>query len=239
VKVELRDKLVLVVGASRGLGECTARAFADEKAQVVLVARTKHLLDDIVDDLQGKGTTAHAIVADATSESDVKKLAATIAQKMGVPDVIATCVGGSLLREKIEQNSAEDWSRTYAANAAAQFYIMREFLPPMMDRQSGAIFNVTSKVGVHGVAKAGVYGASKAAAIHFSETYASEAKQNGVKITTLAPGPMDTPMRWEATPHFDRKRTVDPDDVASLMVWIAAHPNVAFDTPLIPLSLMY
>jgi NAD(P)-dependent dehydrogenase (short-subunit alcohol dehydrogenase family) len=238
MEVTLQGKVVLVVGASRGLGEDTARGFAAEGASVVLAARKKTALDAIVKDLRGKKQTALAIVADATKESDVAMVAARTREAHGDPDVVVHCVGESLLRENLRDIKAAEWARAMDENSTAFFYVMREFLPRMMERQSGLIVNVTSRVGVFGVAKASVYGAAKAASIHFSETWAAEAWKSGVKIVTVAPGPMDTPMRWEATPQFDPKRTVDPKDIADLFVWMAKHPNVAFDTPLVPLSLM-
>lgn len=239
MRVDLGDKVVLVVGASRGLGECAARAFAAEGAKVALVARTKSALDGVVQDIEAAGGSALAIVADVTQESAVLEVSETVQRTWGLPDVVITCVGESLLRDELRDNSAEDWLRVFETNPTPQFFLMREFIPAMVARRSGQIINVASMVAIHGVAKAAAYGAAKAAAVYFSETYAAAVGQDGVNVTTVAPGPMDTPMRWEATPHFDPQRAVDPNDVAELFVWIASHPDLTFDTPLVPRAIKY
>jgi len=239
VRVDLKDKVALVVGASRGLGECVARAFADAGTKVALVSRRESALEDVVRGIRDEGGTAVAVTADVTRESDVAMVASTVQQSWGLPDFVITCVGESLLRDELRDNTAEDWFRVFEANPTPQFFVMREFLPDMVERGSGHIINVTSMVAVHGVAKAAAYGAAKAAAVHFSETYGAAVGKAGVNVTTVAPGPMDTPMRWEATPHFDPERAADPRDIADLFVWMASHPGLAFDTTLVPRAVKY
>lgn len=239
MRVDIKGQVVLVCGASRGLGECAARAFAKEGARVAVVARTKSAIDGLAQEIRDGGGEALSIEADLTVESGAVRVAETVRREWGLPDVVITCVGESLLRDQLRDNTAEDWFRVFQANPTPQFYVMREFLASMVERGSGHIINVASMVAVHGVAKAAAYGAAKAAAVHFSQTYGASVGKNGVNVVTLAPGPMDTPMRWEATPHFDPKRASDPNDIADLFVWMVSHPNLAFDTPLVPRALMY
>ena len=234
----LTGKVVLIIGGGRGLGRVTAKKYADQGAKLVLVARTAKELNEATAEIRQDGAEVHTVTADATQEVDVARIADEAAQAFSDVDIVLNCAGAAMLKD-LADTTVEDWQRIVDANFKTVFLVMREFLPGMMERKSGQIINITSRAGIHGLAAAGIYGAAKAGANFFSQVWATEAKKYGVKVLSIAPGPMDTPMRWSATPDFDPKQVLDTDGIAEFIVWLTSHPDITFDDSVIPVSINY
>lgn len=234
----LKDKIILVIGAGRGLGRATALRVAKDGAKVVLVARTADELHKVAQEVKKVGTQAIAIVADVTLERDVARVTSESQKAFGDIDIIVNCAGDSLMRG-LPDTTIDDWNRGIAENMTSVFLVMREYLPSMMERKSGQIINVTSRVAMYGSPKASAYGAAKSGAVHFSRVWADEAKKCGVKVVAIAPGPMDTPMRWAASPNMAHERTMNADTIADFIYWIISHPEITFEDAPVPVSLYY
>jgi NAD(P)-dependent dehydrogenase (short-subunit alcohol dehydrogenase family) len=119
------------------------------------------------------------------------------------------------------------------------FLTNRAALRPMLAAGRGLIVNLASRVGVTGAANVVAYSAAKAAVIGFSRALALEVKPKGVRVASLAPAPMDTPMRWSATPDFSRDKVIAPDAVVDLILYLARHPDVTIEDAVIPASIRY
>lgn len=107
----------------------------------------------------------------------------------------------------------------------------------MFAARRGLIINVASRAGVTGAPNVTGYTAAKAAVIGFSRALALEVKLRGIRVACLAPAPMDTPMRWAATPDFDSARLLSTGDVVDLMLYLARRPDVTFEDPVVPMSI--
>lgn len=234
----LAGKVVLIIGGGRGLGRVTAKKYAEQGAKLVLVARTEKELNDAAEEIRQNGVDVQAVSADVTQESDVARIRTEAIQAFSEVDIVLNCAGAAMLKD-LADTTVDDWQRIVDANFKTVFLVMREFLPGMMKRESGQIINMASRAGVYGLAAAGVYGAAKAGAIFFSRIWAAEAKKHGVKVLSIAPGPMDTPMRWSATPDFPPEKVLDVEAIAEFIVWLTSHPEVTFDDPVIPVSINY
>lgn len=234
----LEGKVVLIIGGGRGLGRATAQKFAEQGARLVLVARTEKELQASAEELRQHGADVYPIPADAAQEEDVARIGTEVDQAFSGLDIVINCAGEALLKE-LPDTTVADWQRIMDSNFKTVFLVMREFLPVMMKRGSGQIINVGSRAGIYGLAKAGLYGAAKAGAIFFSRVWAEEAKKYGVKVFCIAPGPMDTPMRWSATPNFPPEKTLKVETLAEFIVWLTSHPELTFEDPVIPVSIHY
>lgn len=234
----LDRKIAVIVGGGRGLGRTIATTFGRVGARVVLAARTASELESTAAEVRAAGGEAVPVRTDATREQDVRHLARRTREAYGEPDILVNCAGEALLKP-LAEITWDDWQRILAANLGSVFLTMREFLPGMMARGRGAIVNLASRAGITGAPAASVYGSAKAGVIAFTRCWAREAGAHGVQLAVIAPGPMDTPMRWAATPTFDRKHVIPPQAVADLVLLAVSTPNLVYDDVLIPVSINY
>jgi len=234
----LKGKTILIVGAGRGLGRATALRMAADKTNIVLVSRTASELSDVAKEVEQAGGKALVVVADVTKEQDLVRVTNEAKTAFGDIEIVVNCAGDSLMRG-LTDTTVDDWNRAVAENMTSVFLVLREYLPPMMERKSGQIINVTSRVAFYGSPKASGYGSTKAGAVHFSNVWAKEAMKVGVKVLALAPGAMDTPMRWAASPTMARERTMSADAIADFIHWILAHPEITFEEAPMPVSLYW
>ncbi len=122
-------------------------------------------------------------------------------------------------------------------NTRSVFLTNRAALRPMLAAGRGLIVNVASRAGITGAPNVAAYTAAKAAVIGLSRALAQEVKGRGVRVACLAPAPMDTPMRWAATPGFDPTRLLSTDAVVDLVLYLAGHPDVTLEDPVVPMSI--
>ncbi len=113
-------------------------------------------------------------------------------------------------------------------NARATFLLCKAFLPTLIEKRAGHIINISTAVVDVPVATITAYRASKAAQKAFAESLLEEVRPLGIKVTTILPEPMDTPMRWEATPDYPRDRVMDPNEVARVVVELLKQDEKVF-----------
>lgn len=234
----LDRKIAVIVGGGRGLGRTIAMTFGRVGARVVLAARTASELESAAAEVRAAGGEAVPVTTDATREEEVRHLARRTRDAYGEPDILVNCAGEALLKP-LAEITWDEWQRILAVNLGSVFLTMREFLPGMMARGRGAIVNLASRAALTGAPAASVYGSAKAGVIAFTRCWAREAGAHGVQLAVIAPGPMDTPMRWAATPAFDRTHVIAPQAVADLVLLAVSTPNLVYDDVLIPVSINY
>jgi short-subunit dehydrogenase len=186
--VELRDKVVVVTGASSGIGEATAVAFARRGARVVLVARRGDRLDDLADRITRAGGSAIAWTCDVTDTAMIEKLPGIVKELAGRPtDVLVNNAGvpggGAFLELTHERIDA-----IVAVNLRAVLHATRAFLPGMQRRGHGHIVNVASLAGRFAPPGTAVYTATKHAVVAFSESLHYDTEPLGVYVTSVNPG---------------------------------------------------
>ena len=208
---DLNDKVVVVTGASRGIGRATAQLFLEQGARVVMFARTK----------MNAPERALAIAGDASSERDVDRLFAQCESKFGPCDILVNCPGmidpGELVKTTVDR-----WDQMFAVNVRSIFLACRRALPKMIERGRGAIVNVASISGVIGPEKFPgfvSYCASKGAVISLTEALAVEVKGKGVRVNCVSPGSVDTKMWAEASGGAPADMT--PEEIAKTILFLA------------------
>ena len=227
----------LVVGGGRGLGRATALAFAREGADVVVAARTQSEIEKVAKEIKKLGRKTAAIKTDATVNSQVQALVQEALKILGKIDVLVNCQGDWLIKPTLE-TTEEEWDRIVDTNLKSVYLTCRAVLPTMINQKSGHIFNISSKAGLWypggGKPPISIYKASKMGLIGLSKALAEEHVADGIGVHCICPAPMDTPMRWAASPDAKKERLLSPDTVAELMVMIASHADLNISEVIAP-----
>ncbi len=195
----LDGQVALLVGASRGIGLATARAFAVEGCRVALMARDAAGLREAAREVQA----ALALGCDATREDDARRAVRETIDRLGRIDVLVNLVGGSRGDPGIAAPDG-DWDAVLDANLRAAVRLTRLVSPGMRERRSGAIVNVTSIFGREW-GGAVSYNAAKAALIAYTKSCARDLAPHGVRVNGIAPGSVLFPGG-----SWDRRRLADP-----------------------------
>ena len=226
-RIPLRGKRVLVTGASSGIGEAGAEAFAAEGSEVILVARRVDLLDDAVARIAESGGTATAIPCDLSDLDAVDALADTVEERFGGVDILVNNAGRSIRRPRAE--SLDRWhavERPMPLNYYSPLRLIRGVAPGMMARGDGHIIYVATW-GVLSEASPlfAVYNASKAALSAVSRVIETEWSRNGVHSTTLYYPLVATPM-IAPTKEYQGMPALTPAEAAQWMIDAARHRPV-------------
>ena len=187
---ELRDKLVLVTGASSGIGRAAVESFAREGSIVLAVARRKDLLDRLASEPRSTGRVL-AMDADVADGASMESMASQILKRYGPPDVIVANAGIGLDAPLAETTDAA-LHRVLEVNVAGVFRTIRPFVPAMVSRGSGRILVVSSIVGKRGTPGYSAYSASKFALHGMAEALRPELHGTGVTVGLICPSSTDT-----------------------------------------------
>jgi short-subunit dehydrogenase len=186
------DRWALVTGASSGIGAEFARRLASRGMHLVLVARREDLLKQLADELHtAHGTKCEIIVADLGDRAQAAAIAAEIRQRNITVELLINNAGFGYVSE-IETVDLSRVMEMIQVNITTLTDLTYRFLPGMMQRGHGAVINVSSVAAFQPVAYMGAYAASKAYVLHFSEALWAEARESGVTVTALCPGPTRT-----------------------------------------------
>jgi NAD(P)-dependent dehydrogenase (short-subunit alcohol dehydrogenase family) len=189
----LQGKVVLVIGASAGIGADAARVFAEHGASVMLVARTEAPLRAVADELTAAGHSADHVVADISVGSDVARAVDATVRRFGRLDG-AFNNAGLTQAGRLDEVSEADFDRILAVNVKGVWLCLREELRVMRAAGAGSIVNVSSIGGLRGSSGMGAYQATKHAVIGLTRTAAHDNGPLGIRVNVLAPGPTETPM---------------------------------------------
>jgi NADP-dependent 3-hydroxy acid dehydrogenase YdfG len=187
----IEGKVVVITGASSGLGEATARHLSAQGAHVVLGARRMDRIQALADELTRSGAKAIAVATDVTRFDDVRKLVDTAVQAFGRVDVMINNAG-LMPHSPLERLKVDDWNRMIDVNIKGVLYGIGAALPYMKEQKSGQIINVSSVAGHKVRPGSAVYAATKSAVLVLSEGLRQEVKAYDIRTTVISPGAVDT-----------------------------------------------
>lgn len=223
--MSFQDQVVIVTGASRGIGRAIAAAFAAKGAKVACVATTLGNATATADTI---GDAARAYACDVSDSASVETLFEAILADLGTPSVLVNNAGitrdGLVIRMK-----EEDWDRVLAVNLKGAYNCIRAAAKPMMKARYGRIINITSIIGQTGAAGQANYAASKAGLIGLTKSIAKELGSRNVTCNAVAPGFITTDMTAELSDDFRAHveksapagRLGTPEDIAGAVVFLA------------------
>ncbi|KXK11558.1 MAG: short-chain dehydrogenase/reductase SDR [Chloroflexi bacterium OLB14] len=186
--MEPKGKVVIVTGASSGIGEATAREFAKEGAKVVLAARRVDKLQTLAEEINKMGSEAFVVQADLSKLEDIQKLVAETLAKFNRIDVLVNNAGFGRLDWLENLDPVKDIQAQIDVNVMGVIQTTRQVLPVMMKQRSGSIINMCSMAGLVATPTYTIYAASKHAVHGFSEALRREVKPWGIDVSLVYPG---------------------------------------------------
>ena len=220
----LQDQVALIVGSSSGMGQATARAFAQEGARVVLAARSADKLEALADEL---GPPALACAVDVEDPASVENMVQVALAHFGRLDILVYTAGTNIPQRSLEVLTPQTWEMMIATNLSGAFYCTRAVLPPMRQQQAGLIIYVSSAAVQHPDVSGVSYQASKHGVVGLAHGTFREERDHGIRTCVIFPGLTDTPLvlkRPVPTPPEVMAKALQPEDVAEACLFVAALP---------------
>ena len=187
----IKDKVVVITGASSGLGEATARALSAQGARIVLGARRQDRIEALARELTERGGKVIAMTTDVTDRAQVKNLVDAAVQAFGRVDVMVNNAG-LMPQSRFDRLKVDEWDQMIDVNIKGVLYGIAAALPHMMRQKSGHFVNVSSVAGHKIGSGAGVYAATKHAVLALSEGLRQEVKPYNIRTTVISPGAVAT-----------------------------------------------
>ncbi|WP_042353570.1 SDR family NAD(P)-dependent oxidoreductase [Bacillus rubiinfantis] len=217
------QQVVMITGASKGLGRALTLAFAKNGAKLAICARSLEDLLKVKKEAEDLGAQVLAVSADVANQRDVERFVANTELTYGRIDVLinnASILGPSPIPYLLDYPE-EDFAEVLRVNAFSPFLVTRRVLPGMLERNQGSIINVTSEAGHTGFAGWGAYGISKFAVEGLTQTWADELSKTKVRLNMVDPGEMNTEMHHLAVPDCDYP-LANPEDVVDIFLYLAS-----------------
>lgn len=217
----LANKTILVTGAYGGLGRVAAKTFAEHNATVVLLGRNVDKLEAVYDEIEDAGCPVPAIITmdlETATPEEFQGLADSLYQNFGKLDGIFHSAAVLGVLGPVQTQAPELWKRVMQVNLHAPFLLTRACLPLTLEAPSSSIVFVSDTSANHASAYWGAYGVSKIALESLSKTLAEETENTSIRIRTLLPGPMRTPMRRRTHPGEEAERLRPPEAFADQLV---------------------
>ncbi len=234
--MDLEGKVVLVSGATSGIGAACARHFGAAGAHVVVAGRDRKRGRSVADAVERAGGAATLLTGDLREPAVCARLVSDTVEALGRLDVLVNNAG-VIHRASVDETSDQQWRETMAVNLDAVFQLSRAAVPVMKGQGGGAIVNVASDWALVGGPRAAAYCASKGAVLQLTRAMAVDHARDGIRVNVVCPGDTDTPMLeaefrqrgldreaglGEAAAEIPLGRVATADDVARAVLFLAS-----------------
>jgi len=223
----MKDKVVLVTGASGGLGRFVTQAFLDAGAQVIGSSLKIQQADF-------NSANFIAVAADVSTRKGARFLVEQVASRFGRVDVVVHTVGGFAGGQTIVDTDDATFEQMMELNFYSVLYVLQAAIPVLRKTGDGRLIAIGSRAAVDPGATVAAYSASKAAMVSLVKTAALENKDAGLRANVILPGTMDTPSNRESMPGADFSKWVQPANVARLILWLAGAAGKDVNGAVIP-----
>lgn len=222
------ERHALITGASSGIGKATALAFAKAGIDVALVSRSQDKLEAITSTLQDVGVKAKAYCVDLANIEQVKANIEAIATDFAPLDILVNNAGMGYTNSILD-TPLSDWQYVMNLNLTSVLQCIQGVLPSMREQQRGTIINIASVAGEQPFPTWGAYNVSKAGLIALSKTLAAEERSNGIRVMSICPGAVNTPLWDTDTVQVDLNRSamLTPEIVAQSILHAVMLPDSA------------
>jgi len=217
---KLTGKVAIVTGASAGIGRESVLALAAEGATIILTARRKERLEDLVTQIEKLGSKAAIVVGDAREESTAQAAVKTAMEFAGHIDILINNAGMGIYKNLVD-TTAEDYDTLIDTNVRSTFLFTRYVTPVMIKQGSGTILMLSSMAGVYGFAGEAVYCATKFAQVGFAQALDRELRPHGIKVGAICPGGVKTEFAigtGRTQEGVDQSNMLEASDVAGAVL---------------------
>lgn len=228
----LDGQVAVVTGGGTGIGRGIGIGLARAGAAVTLIGRRQQPLEETAQAIEAEGGRAYVAAGDVSRAEDVERIVHEILTRDGQIDILVNNagVGGG---SPIHSHDVDAWDRIMGVNLRGPFLTARYVLPGMRERGSGHIINISSESGLVHYEGNGAYGVSKHALNALSEYIQVENQAHGIRVDTICPGMVVTPMS-ENSPGLDHSKCLYPEDIFDLVLWLVTRrPNIKIGTPIL------
>ena len=220
----MKDEVVVITGASRGIGRATAVTLARAGAQIVAIARSQEGLSETQSLIEQAGGKCLTVVADVRSCQAVELFIGSVHRDFGRIDVLINNAGQAAILN-MRECDVEVFDRMMATNCHAMFYATRAVWPIFIKQTGGRIVNISSVAAVDPFPGFQAYGASKAWVNTLTKALAEEGREHNIQVHAVAPGAVDTRMLRGPFPDFPDDQCLAPQDVANTVAWMLNGPG--------------
>jgi len=221
--LNLKNRIAVVTGASRGIGRAVAIGLAKAGAHVVAVARTQGALEELDDAIQAAGGEATTLVPiDLRDVEALDRLGAALFERWGKLDIFIGNGGTLGPITPLGHVTPKEWDQVMAVNVTANWRLIRSFDPLLQKSDAGRVVLLSSGASWKRLAYWGPYSISKSAVDAMGVTYANETKNTPIKVMLVNPGPIRTDMRAAAMPGEDPMTLETPEDLAPHIIAMAS-----------------
>lgn len=227
-----KPSVVVITGATAGIGAACARRFAAEGTRLVLLGRRADRLEALAKELTGRGAHAHAVMLDVQDRRAVKDAFASLPKDFTEVDVLVNNAGLARGMAKAQEASLDDWDVMVDTNVKGLLYVTAAVLPGMVARGRGHVVNLGSVAGTYPYPGGNVYGATKAFVEQLSLGMRADLLGTPVRVTNIEPGMVETEFtevrmggdRERAAAVYKGMRPLRPEDVADVVFFCATCP---------------
>jgi len=228
--MKLKNKKAIITGGGKGLGKATAIAFAKKGIDVAITGRNEKILKETVAELKAIGVNATYEIFDVGNYEEVKQGIKNIIATLGCVDILVNNAGiaafGSLNEMEVSK-----WTAIIQTNVMGMYYVTKEVLPYLIEKNAGDIINISSTAGLNGNANTSAYSASKFAVIGMSESLMKEVRKNNIRVCVLTPSTIATDMAIElGITDGNVEKVLQSEDFAQLIVSALKLPRRAMLT---------
>lgn len=228
---DLNGNVVLVAGASSGMGRAISVAAGRAGAHLALVARRGNELAEVARQIEADGGKALAITCDAANPAEVGAAVSQALDQFGRVDVAVNCVGTNIPRRSLDELTFDSWHELIRANLDPAFALTQAVLPAFRRQRKGLLIHISSVAAKWPDLSGAGYQASKAGVAALAHATMAEERDNGVRVTVLYPGFTDTPLveKRPTPPSADElANALQPEDVAGVCLAVMALPDRAY-----------
>lgn len=217
--MDLQNKIALITGASRGIGQNISYGLAEKGVHVIITSRTESQLLEVKKNINSKGGKATAIPADLSKETDILNLFDEVNKRFGKLEILINNAGIGVFG-KLVDFPIEDFDKIMNVNLRAVYLCCQQALKIMIPARTGHIINISSVVGVKGYPNQTAYTASKHAVMGLTKSLAAEIQEYGICVSVILPGGVDTEFVRQARPDLDRSILIPPSDISNTVLYL-------------------
>lgn len=222
----MKDKIVLIVGGSGGIGSACGRVFGKAGAKVVLAARDQKKAEEVAKEINGSGGDAYVIGVDVTDLASVSKMVREVTEDLGAIDVLVNAFGTAVIQPLLDINP-EEAKEMLDVNVYGTFLVTQIVVRFMATEKKGRVIMFPGSVGKYPMKNSSVYSASKFAITGFTKSLVEEHKRSGVNFTLMHLGGVDTPM-WDSDTvdmRVQKDKMLSAEEVAKSVYYAANQPE--------------